>query len=130
MDLDLGEVVLAVSEAKDGPDQNVNSKAEEEDSSTGEDSREGSLTKVPLQRGPRYLARPKIKIKTDVIIAIKGTLRSQFPERNKAQPPKSSEGKRFEDYTYAYGGAEDLSWLWPWPCPEPMKKLSPLCDNP
>ena len=28
-------------------------------------------------------------------------------ERNKTQPPKSSEGKKFEDYTYAYGGAEE-----------------------
>ena len=29
------------------------------------------------------------------------------PERNKTRPQKSSEGKKFEDYTYAYGGAEE-----------------------
>ena len=29
------------------------------------------------------------------------------PERNKTQALKSSEGKKFEDYTYAYGGAEE-----------------------
>ena len=51
MDLDPGEVILAVSEAKDGPDQKVDSEAEEEDSPAEEDSREGSLTKAPLQRG-------------------------------------------------------------------------------
>ena len=28
-------------------------------------------------------------------------------KRNKAQPPKASKGKRFEDYTYAYRGAEE-----------------------
>ena len=27
--------------------------------------------------------------------------------KNKSQSQKSSEGKKFEDYTYAYGGAEE-----------------------
>ena len=72
MDLDPGEVILAVSEAKDGPDQKVDSEVEEEDSPTEEDFREGSLTRAPLQRGHVYPTRLKIKIKTDVIIAIKG----------------------------------------------------------
>ena len=72
VDLDPGEVILAGTEAKDGPDQKVDSEVEEEDSPAEEDSREGSLTKAPLQRGPVYLARLKIKTKIDVIIAIKG----------------------------------------------------------
>ena len=38
----------------------------------------------------------------------RGHFAADCPEKNKAQPPKSSEGKRFEDYTYAYGGAEEL----------------------
>ena len=32
---------------------------------------------------------------------------TECPEKNKGQPQKSSEGKKFEDYTYAYGGAKD-----------------------
>ena len=37
----------------------------------------------------------------------RGHFVADCPERNKTQPPKSSEGKKFEDYTYAYGGAEE-----------------------
>ena len=48
MDLSPKEVALAVTEAKDGPDQKVDSKVEEEDSPTEEDSREGSFIKAPL----------------------------------------------------------------------------------
>ena len=31
---------------------------------------------------------------------------AECPEKTKGQPQKSSEGKKFEDYTYTYGGAE------------------------
>ena len=48
MDLGLEEVALVVTEAKDGPDQKVDSEVEEEDSPIEEDSREGSLIKAPL----------------------------------------------------------------------------------
>ena len=37
----------------------------------------------------------------------RGHFAADCPERNKAQPPKSSEGKKFEDYAYTYGGAEE-----------------------
>ena len=37
----------------------------------------------------------------------RGHFTADCPERNKTQPLKSSEGKKFEDYTYAYGGAEE-----------------------
>ena len=37
----------------------------------------------------------------------RGHFTADCPERNKTQPPKSSEGKKFEDYTYAYGCAEE-----------------------
>ena len=49
-EVDLGpeEVTLAVTKAKDGPDQKVDSEVGEEDSPTEEDSREGSLIKAPL----------------------------------------------------------------------------------
>ena len=32
---------------------------------------------------------------------------AKCPEKNKGQPQKSSEGKKFEDYTYTYGGAKE-----------------------
>ena len=32
---------------------------------------------------------------------------TECPKKNKGQPQKSSERKKFEDYTYAYGGAEE-----------------------
>ena len=37
----------------------------------------------------------------------RGHFVADCPERNKTQPQKSSEGKKFEDYTYTYGGAEE-----------------------
>ena len=37
----------------------------------------------------------------------RGHFTPDCPERNKTQPPKSSKGKKFEDYTYAVGGAEE-----------------------
>ena len=130
-DLDPGEVVPAVSEAKDGPDQKVDSKAEEEDFPTEEDSREGSLTRAPLQRGHMYPASPKIKIKTNVIIAIKGDT-SQPIALREIRPSLQSlpKEKGLRIIRTPMGVQKTLSWLQPWPCPKPMKKLSPLCDNP
>ena len=108
MDLNPGEAILALSEAKIGPDQRVDSKVEEEDPPTEEDSREGSLTKAPLLRDHMYLASSKIKTKTDAIIVIKGDT-SQPIALRKIRPSLQSlpKGKRFEDYTYAYRGAEE-----------------------
>ena len=37
----------------------------------------------------------------------RGHFAANCPERNKTQPSKSSKGKKFEDYTYAYRGAEE-----------------------
>ena len=36
-----------------------------------------------------------------------GHFATECPEKNKSQSQKSSEGKKFEDYTYTYGGAEE-----------------------
>ena len=131
MDLDPGEVVLAVDEAKDGPDQKVDSEAEEEDSPTEEDFREGSLTRAPLQRGCVYPASPKIKIKTDVIIAIKGDTSQPIALREirpSLQSLPKEKGLRIIHMPTEV--QKNPSWLQPWPCPKAMKKLSPLCDNP
>ena len=131
VDLDPGEVVLVVSEAKDGPDQKVDSEAEEEDSPTEEDSREGSLTRAPLQRGHMYPASPKIKTKTDVIIAIKGDT-SQLIALREIRPSLQSlpKEKGLRMICMPMEGQKNLSWLQPQPCPKPTKKLSPLCNNP
>ena len=131
MDLDPGEVVLAVSEVKDGPDQKVDSKVEEEDSPTEEDSREGSLTRAPLQRGRMYPASPKIKIKTDVIIAIKGDTSQPIVLREirpSLQSLPKEKGLRIIHMPMEV--RKNPSWLQPRPCTKPMKKLSPLCNNP
>ena len=62
------EIALVVTVAKDGPGQEEDLEEEEEDSPTKEDPKKGSLTKVPPQRDPEYLA--KLKTKTDATTAI------------------------------------------------------------
>ena len=65
------------------------------------------MTKVPLQKDSKYPAKLKTKTKTAVTIATsEDTLQPNAP-RKISQSQKSSEGKKFEDYTYAYGGAEE-----------------------
>ena len=70
MDLGQEEVALVVTVVKDGPGQEEDSEEEEEDSPIKEDPREGSSTKVPSQRDPKYLVKLKTKTKTGAIIAI------------------------------------------------------------
>ena len=131
MDLDPGEVILAVSEVKDGPDQKVDSKVEEEDSPVEEDSREGSLTKAPLQRDPMYPVRLKIKTKIDVITAIKGdTLQPIALKEIRLSLQSLPKGRSLRIILMPMEVQKNLSWLWPQPCPKPTKKLSPLCNNP
>ena len=61
------EVALVVTMVKDGPGQEEDLEEEEEDSPTKEDPKEGSLTKVPPPKDPKYLAKLKTKTKTDMI---------------------------------------------------------------
>ena len=64
--------------------------------------------KSPTTKRPRVSSKPKDKDKDRCYQCHpRGHFAADCPEKNKAQPPKSSEGKRFEDYTYAYGGAEE-----------------------
>ena len=125
VDLGPGEVTLAMTEVKDGPDQKVDSEAEEEDSPTEEDSREGSLIRAPLQRGPMYPARPKIKTKIDVIIAIRGDILQPIALREIRLNLQS-----LLTTLMPMEVQKNLSWLWPQPCPKPTRKLSPLCSSP
>ena len=129
--LDPGEVILAVNEAKDGPDRKEDSKAEEEDHPAKEDSREGSLTRAPLQRDHVYLASLKIKTKTDAIIAIKGdTSQPTAPRKTRPSLQSLPKEKGLRTIHMPTEVQKNLSWLQPRPCPKLMKKLSPLCANP
>ena len=131
MDLGPEEVALAVTEVKDGPDQMVDSKVEEEDSPTEEDSREESLIKAPLRKGPMYPARLKIKKKIDVIIAIRGDISQPTALREIRLSLQSLPKERSLRITLMPTEVQkNLSWLQPQPCPKPMKKLSLLCGNP
>ena len=59
-----------------------------------------------------------------------GHFTAECPEKNKSSSQKSMEGKKFEDYTYAYGGAEEPNWLQPQPFPRLMRMHWQQCDNP
>ena len=66
--------------AKDGPGQEERLEEEEEDSPAKEDSKEGSLTKVPPQKDPEYPVN--LKTKTGVIIATReDTLQPNAPRK-------------------------------------------------
>ena len=66
------------------------------------------MIKVPQLRSPEVQEKHLIKIRIGVIIANNQvTLQQNAQIRTKVLIRKSSEGKKFEDYTYAYGGAEE-----------------------
>ena len=131
MDLDPEEVTLAMTEVKDGPDQKVDLEAEEEDSPTEEDSREGSLTKAPLQRDPMYPVRLKIETKINAIIAIRGDISQLIALREIRLSLQSFPKERsLRIILTPMEVQKNLSWLQPQPCPKPTKKLSLLCNNP
>ena len=64
--------------------------------------------KSPTTKRPRVSSKAEDKNKDQCYHCHqRGHFAAECPERNKTQPQKSSEGKKFEDYTYAYGGAEE-----------------------
>ena len=95
------------------------------------DSREGSLTKAPLQRDPVYPVRLKMKTKINVIIAIRGDISQPIALREIRLSLQSLLKERSLRITLMPTEVQkNLSWLRPQPCPKPTKKLSPLCGNP
>ena len=78
------------------------------DSPIEEDSREESLTKSPITKRPRVSGKAEDKDKDRCNHCNqRGHFAAECPEKNKGQALKSSKGKKFEDYTYAYSGAEE-----------------------
>ena len=109
-EVDLGqeEVTLAVTMVKDGLGQKVDSEEEEEDSPVGEDSKGRKFDKSPMTKRPQVSSKVEDKDKDRCYHCHQqGHFAAEYPEKNKGQSQKFSEGKKFEDYTYAYGGAEE-----------------------
>ena len=64
--------------------------------------------KSPMTKKPRVSSKAEDKDKDRCYHCHqRGHFAAECPERNKTQPQKSPEGRKFEDYTYAYGGAEE-----------------------
>ena len=84
---DKEEVILEVTEERDGQDLRADSEVEEVDSPVEEDPREESLTRVLPPRDPEYLVKLKIKIKTDAIIVIREvTLQWSAQRKTRTKP--------------------------------------------
>ena len=102
------EVAQEATEVRDGRGSRANSEVQEVDSPVEEGSRGESSIRVLPPRDPECRVKRKTKTKTDVIIVTSEVTSQQNAQRKaKAQAPKPQEGKKFEDYTYAYSGAEE-----------------------
>ena len=117
--IDKEEVDPRVIEVKDGLGIKVDLEAEEVDSPVKEDFREENLIKALPPKGPECLAKRKIKIKIDVIIAIReDTLQRNAPIIIKVKPrnpPKERSLKITHMPTVAQKNPN-------WPQPQPYLK--------
>ena len=121
MDSGQEEVALAVTVAKDGPGHEEDPKEEEEDSPTKEDSKEGSLTKVPPQKDPKYLA--KLKTKTAVTIATsEDTLQLNALRKIRARLRNLLRERSLKTIVMPMEVQKNPNWPQPPPCPRPMKR--------
>ena len=119
---DKEEVILRTIEVRVGQDLKVDSEVEEVDSPVEEDSREESLTIVPPLRDSEYLAKLKIKIKTDAIIVIKEvTLQQSVQRGTRAKPRNPLRGSNLRTIPMLTVVQRNLSWLQPQPYPRPMR---------
>ena len=119
---DKEEVVLGTIEVRVGQGLKVDSEVEEVDFPIEEDSREESLTRVPPLRDLKYLAKLKIKIKTDAIIAIKGvTLQQSVQRGTRAKSRNPLRGRNLRTIPMLIVVQRNLSWLWPQPYPRPTR---------
>ena len=122
---DKEEVVLEAIEVRDGPDLKVDLEVEEVDSPTEEDSREESLTKVLPPKDPEYLAKLRIKIKIDAIIAINEDTSQQSAQRKtRVKPQNPLRERNLKIILMLIVVQRNLSWLQPHPKPMRMHWLS------
>ena len=102
------EVALEVTEVRVGRNLKANLEVQEVDSPVEEDSRGEGLIKSPTTKRPRVSDKAEDKDKDRCYHCHQqGHFAAECPEKSKGQAPTSSEGKKFEDYTYAYSGAEE-----------------------
>ena len=119
---DKEEVILGTIEVRVGQNLKVDSEVEEVYSPIEEDSREESLTRVPPLRDPKYLAKLKIKIKTDATIVIKEVILQRSVQRGtRAKPRNPPRERNLRTILMLTVVQRNLSWPQPQPYPRPMR---------
>ena len=119
---DKEEVILGTIEVRVGQGLKVDSEVKEVDFPVEEDSREESLTRVPPLRDLEYLAKLKIRIKTDAIIVIKEvTLQWSVRRGTRAKPRNPLRGRNLRTIPMLIVVQRNLSWLQPQPYPRPTR---------
>ena len=107
--------------AKDGPGQEEDSEEEKEDSPAKEHSKEGSLTKFPPQKDPKYLAKLKTKTKTAVTIATsEGTLQLNALRKIRASLRNLLRERSSKIILMPMEVQKNPNWPQPQPCPRPQ----------
>ena len=123
MDSGQEEVTLVVTMVKDGSGQEEGLEEEEEDSPTKEDSKEGSLTKVPPQKDPEYPAKLKTKTKTDATIAVsEEVLQLNAPRRIRVSLGNVLRERSSKIIPTPMEVQKNPNWPQLQPCPRPTKK--------
>ena len=115
-------VILEAIEVRDGPDLRVDLEVEEVNSHAEEDSREESLTKVPLPKDPEYPAKLRIKTRIDAIIATsKDTSQQNALRKTRVKPQNPPRERNLKIILTLIVVQRNLSWLRPQPYPKPMR---------
>ena len=105
---------------RDGPDLKVDLEAEEVDSPIEEDFRKESLTKALPPKDPECLAKQKIKIRIDAIIAIReDTSQWSAPRKIKVKPQNLLKERSSKITLMPTVAQKKPNWLQPQPYLKP-----------